>query len=225
MRLITKTCFSLAALAALALAPLTARAQSDSGLAVGVGVGTDGISGQLSYMFSDSFGIRAKGSWFRISKGIDTSNVHYDGHFRPQTFDLLADLFPFDSAFRFSAGGVYNRNRVTLKATPLAATTIGNVTYTPAQLGQINGRIDFRSVSPYAGLGITTNRRGPGWQFIADAGVIFAGRPRVDLTATGLFANDPTFRSNLALEQQRVADKIDWARFYPVVKIGVAYHF
>ena len=209
----------------LAAATLPAHAQSDSGLAIGATFGTDGLSAQASYMFGSNFGLRLKGSWFRISRGVDTSTVHYDGKLRPQTFDLLADLYPFDSGFRLSAGGVYNRNRLELVATPTAGTTIGNTVYTPAQLGQINGRIDFRKISPYAGLGVTTNREGPGFQFIADAGVIFAGRPRVALTSTGPFANDPTFRNNLAIERDRIADKVNWLRFYPVVKIGVAYHF
>ena len=115
-----RSAFLAAGLLAVTSLTAPAQAQSDSGLALGVTAGTDGIAAQASYMFGSNFGLRVKGSWFRISRGVDTSTVHYDGKLRPQTFDLLADLYPFDSGFRISGGGVYNRNRLELVATPTA---------------------------------------------------------------------------------------------------------
>jgi hypothetical protein len=92
-------------------------------------------------------------------------------------------------------------------------------------VGTLTGRVSFRDVAPYAGLGYASGRGGKGFAFTADAGVMFSGGPRVVLAASGPIAGAPGFIANLENERQKIASDLDWTRFYPAVKLGLLYRF
>ena len=201
----------------------TARAQSN--VSVGITAGSPGIGAEIGVDVSDMLGLRVMGAYFPYSRTFTPDNVSYDGDLKLLSYGAVADLYLFDSGFRLTGGAYLNRNRLDMKGTPNGAVTIGSTAYTPAQIGTLTGRVSFRDIAPYAGLGYAGGRGGSGFAFTADAGVMFQGGPRVALAASGPIAAAPGFAANLEQERQKIASDIDWLRFYPAVKVGVLYRF
>jgi len=192
---------------------------------VGVSAGTTGLGLEFGYDFSDSFGLRTNGNWLSFSKDVESDGINYDGKLKLFTLGMLGDFYPFESGFRVTGGAYYNNNHVNLTATPTGTFEIGGTPYTPAQIGSLNGRADFNEFTPYAGLGFTSNRGNPGLSFVFDAGVMFQGRPEITLAGNGPITTSPTFQADLERERQEIADDLKWTRFYPAVRLGVAYRF
>ncbi len=200
------------------LAPATASAQS-----ISVGVGTQGFNAEVGLDFGEQFGVRASGNYFSMSKDVDGDDVNYDGDLRLQSIGLLGDFYPFQNGFRFSGGVYLNRNKVDITATPTGNVEIGGTTYAPAQVGNLSGDIKFNDISPYAGLGYTSSRGVPGLSFVADAGVMFQGGGDVTLISTGSANTSPGFAADLEQERLDIQDDVDNFKYYPVVRIGIAY--
>jgi len=203
-----------------AMMPAEAYAQS-----IGVGVGTQGFNAEVGVDFGEQFGIRASGNYFSMSHDVDGDDVNYDGDLRLQSLGLLADFYPFQTGFRFSGGAYLNRNKVDITATPTDNVEIGGTTYTPAQLGTLDGRIKFNDISPYGGIGYTSSRYEPGLSFVVDAGVMFQGGSDVTLTANGSANTIPGFADDLEQERQDIKDDVDDFKYYPVLRVGIAYRF
>jgi hypothetical protein len=215
--------FFAAAVAAAAL--LGAGAASAQQTSVGVSAGTPGLGLEFGYDFSDAVGLRANGNWFSMSKDVESDGINYDGKLKLRSLGVLGDFYPFESGFRATGGVYYNDNHVNLVATPSGTVTIGGTPYTPAQIGSLTGAADFNEFTPYAGLGYTSNRGEAGLSFVFDAGVMFQGRPEITLAGTGPITSSPTFQAYLERERQQIADDLKWTRFYPAVRLGVAYRF
>ena len=203
----------------------SAPARAQSAVSVGITAGSPGIGAEISVDVSDMLGLRVMGAYFPYSHSITPSNITYDGDLRLMSYGAVADLYLFDSGLRLTGGAYLNRNRLDIKGTPNGTVTIGSTAYTPAQVGTLTGRVSFRDIAPYAGLGYASNRGGTGFAFTADAGVMFQGGPRVQLAASGPITSAPGFATNLEQERQKIASDIDWLRFYPAVKVGVLYRF
>ncbi len=219
---------SLTLIAALVTAGLGSTAQAQDappGFALGLTAGTTGIGINVIFEPTKYLNLRMGAEYFTISHEISTDGVTYNGTFNPESYALLADLYPFDNGLRVTAGGMVNRNQVSLGATPSGPTQIGNATYTPAQIGRLDGAITFRDLAPYAGIGYTSGRARRGWGFISDVGVMFSGPPRVSLVASGPISNVQSFVDDLERERAEVQDKIKIVKYYPVIKFGLVYHF
>lgn len=212
-----------AAVAASAL--MFAGAAAAQQTSVGASVGTPGIGLELGYDFNDSFGLRANGNWFSLSKDVESDGVNYDGKLKLFSLGVLGDFYPFESGFRFTGGAYYNDNHVNLTATPSGTVTIGGTPYTPAEIGSLSGAADFNEFTPYAGIGYTSNRGEPGLSFVVDAGVMFQGRPEITLVGNGPITSTPGFQADLERERRQIADDLKWTRFYPAVRVGAAYRF
>lgn len=192
---------------------------------IGLTAGTPGVGLEFGMDANEIIGLRVTANFFKISRNVGVNDIDYDGNLKLTTAGVLADLYPFDSGFRASAGAMLNSNKIDIGATPASSVTIGNTTYTPAQVGRLDGKIDFKKFAPYAGIGYSGGRGEPGVAFVADLGVMFQGTPRVDLTATGPITTTPGFATSLAQERSQIQDEADPFKFYPVAKIGVVYRF
>ena len=212
-------CF--AGLVALALMPAVAAAQS-----VGVDVSTQGLGVEVGADFSQYFGLRIDGNYFRVSHGFHSDNVDYHGRARLMSFGLVGDLYPIDSGFRLTGGGYLNRNHADIQATPTSSVTIGSTVYAPSDIGTLSGTVRYPDFAPYAGVGYTSNRGGSGFSFVVDAGVMFQGGSLVTLTSNGgALSADPTLQTDLENERAEIKRDVDKLRFFPVLKLGAAYRF
>lgn len=217
----------LTAVAALVALAVPAHAQNSGGFGIGLTGGTLGLGPEASFRASESIGVRANATFFGFGRNVESDGIDYDGDLKLRSFGAMIDVHPFGGGFRLSAGARINRNRVTLKASPAASTSvqIGDTTYTGAQIGVLNGEVRAKKVAPTLTLGWGGGLT-PGLKFGVEAGAMFQGSPRVRrLDATGPLANDTAFKAAIAKERVEIENDIDNFKVYPVLQISIGYRF
>lgn len=213
---------ALAVLGALAASPACAQNMS-----VGVNVGTPGVGVQLSAKVSDLVVLRGAIDGVSISRDEDYSDIDYDGKAKLMTGGVFADLHPGGGAFFVSGGAYVGKRKINLRAQPTAAVDIGGETFTPAQVGRLDGEAKLSNFQPFVGLGFDNTYVGErGWGFRALAGVAFSKRPDVNLTASGgTLSNDPDFQARLREEEAEARDDAKDFKYFPVIQVGLTRRF
>lgn len=216
----------LSLLGAAMLSATSAMAQKDaSGFQLGVTAGSLGVGPEAGYRASKLFGARVSASFLDVSHDFEVDDINYNGKVKLESYGAMLDLYPFQGGLRFSGGFRIDKNRVNLAATPTTNVTVGDVTYTPAQVGTLSGQVDADEFVPvltvgYAG-GLTK-----GLKFGIDAGVMFQGKPSAqNLRATGSLASNATFQAELEKERQKVNRDMEDYQYYPVVQLSLFYAF
>ncbi|MGH7560626.1 MAG: hypothetical protein ACRENB_06385 [Gemmatimonadales bacterium] len=206
-------------LTGIAITPATADAQ----LAVAGRISSLGVGAELSYRAGRTVGLRAAGNWLRFSREMTIDEVDYD--FTPvlENGTALVDVYPFSGSFHVTGGVMLNGNEGRMVAVLNRPVTIGNRTYSPAEVGSLSGRLTYGETAPYLGLGFAGTGR---IAFVFDLGVAFTGRPRAGLVGnTNLTGTErDVFESNVALEEQRVQAEIDersYLKYHPVLSFGL----
>lgn len=197
----------------------------------GIGLGTTGLGLQLSVPVQSKLNARFGVDYLNYSFDTSTSDVTYDSKLKLRTFEALLDYFPTANQFRLTGGLVYNGNKIDAIGRPSAAGTytIDGVTYSTASAGTLDGRIDFRNIAPYIGIGWgNSTQQGKGWGFSADLGVMFQGSPSASLTSTGCTASVAicsSLANSLETERRELEDEMDDYKYFPVARIGLRYRF
>ena len=216
--------YRLFALAVAALLFGSEAAQAD-GFAVGAKAGTLGAGVEVTTNIIPLLAnLRIQGNGFRYNTTVTNTNVHYDAKLKLASLGAIADIYPFAGKFRISVGAYYNANKLTLTGTPSAGSyTFNGVTYTSAQAGTVTGTMKFNKFAPYVGIGWgDAVSSGSPIGFNVDLGVLYQGKPKTTLTATGTAA---TLTTNIAAEQAQLDSKVKKFKFYPVAAVGISYHF
>lgn len=160
-----------------------------------------------------------------MNHAFGVNDIDYHGALKLGSFGGSVDLYPFRNGLRLSAGLRANRNKVRLRATPTAPVSVGQLTFTPDQIGTLAGTVTVADLAPVLTLGYTTGKP-RGLNFAIDGGVMLQGTPRIaDLSANGTLSADPAFQAQLADEQTQVNAKIDQYKVYPVLQVSLGYGF
>lgn len=198
---------------------------------VSVKAGLNGVGFDVTQSFSDKFKIRAGYSEVKVNKTYDQDDVNYDGKLKLGGFDLLADYHPFASGFRVTGGAYVPTTKFNAKAKYTAAgvITLNDTVYTSADVNGVQADVKWNKVRPYLGLGYDGfNKTTKGVYFTADVGVIFAGKPTVNVNGNCVSLST-TVCSNLnrdiAAETASIRDDLDSAKWLPVVQVGLGYRF
>jgi hypothetical protein len=211
------------------LAGFFAAGVAQAEVAVTGDLGTTGLGVHLSVPVQPNVNARFGVNAMNYSYSGNTNDVDYDFKLKLQTFDALLDWFPAGGGFRVSGGVVYNGNKVdaTARSNSTGSYTFNGRTYTAADAGTVNGRIDFRKMAPYLGIGWgNALAKDKGWGFSADLGVLFQGSPRTSMTSSGCSLPDCSqLQADIAAENQKLKDEVNAFNAYPVVRIGVSYKF
>jgi hypothetical protein len=181
-----------------------------------------GLGADVAVALTPRLGLRGGANVVPYTPEFTADDVDYEFNFPSPQFTAMLDLF--------LVGGLRLSGGVRVAAEDLSATgqlsqdvEIGDDTYTPSEVGILNGAIVTQEVAPYFGVGfgnVALNRIG----FFMDLGLAFHGSPEVTLTASeGSLAADPTFQSDLTREAQSFEDDIDWYTFYPVLSLGISF--
>lgn len=213
---------------AMALACMAAASSATAGaVAVGGNVGTPGVGVQVSTQISDAVVIRGALDGFSLGHDEDYSDISYDGKAKLLTGGLFADVHPGGGAFFVSGGAYVGKRKINLSAQPTTSVDIGGQTFTPAQVGRLDGEAKLSNVQPFVGLGLDNTFVGDrGWGFRALLGVSFSKRPSVNLTATGgTLSNDANFQARLAAEEADARDDAKNFKYFPVVQVGLTRRF
>ncbi|HWQ87940.1 hypothetical protein [Brevundimonas sp.] len=216
------------AAAALFLSAGSALAQSSGpGVAVGATAGTAGLGLEVQVKVGPIFTLR--GSIDRLTHSADESydGVDYNADLAFDTVGGFLDLHPLANGLLISGGAYVGDRDIGLAATPTGPVEIGGQTFTPSQVGTLNGAIKLRDVAPFVGVGWddTFYRRGR-WGFRAIAGVAWSDKPEVSLTSTGgSLSNDAAFQARLRDESQQITDETEGYGLFPIVQLGLNYKF
>jgi len=84
--------------------------------------------------------------------------------------------------------------------------------------------------APYLGIGFGKPGGGGAVQFLFDVGVVFQGKPRLSLARNGgINITNPTLSDQInaavAAQRDKTQSDINKFQYYPVVSMGLAYHF
>ena len=214
--------------AAVSLSAGSVMAQSSvPGVAIGATAGTTGVGLDVQVKVGPIFTLR--GSVDRLTYGADESydGIDYQGDLTFDTVGGFIDMHPLANGFLISGGAYVGDRDVALAASPTGPVEIGGQTYTPGQVGTLNGAIKLSGVAPFVGLGWddTFYRRGR-WGFRAVAGVAWSEAPQVTLTSTGgSLSNDPTFQARLRDESRGITEESEGYGLFPVIQVGLNYKF
>jgi hypothetical protein len=199
---------------------LAIAAGSAQAFGLGARVGTTGLGADVGFGILPTLGGRIGFSALDVNTSVDTSDVRYDAKAKLQNINLFLDWSPL-GPFRITGGFMPNNNKVDLNGNPSGG---GSFPAGATLTGQVKPEKDF---APYLGVGYG-NVWTPGVNFYFDAGVMFQGSPQVTLNLNCGTANPAqcaAAQSQLAAEQQRVQDKLDKYKYYPVINLGITIGF
>jgi hypothetical protein len=218
----------MAVLLAVCVSAGTARAE----LAAAAELGTTSIGAHATIRLLPKLDLRIGTGYLTYSTTRHTSYLTYNFELKTHTVDALLDWYPRKtSGFRLTAGVAYNGNKIDAVGKPsiTGSYTLGTHTYTVESIGRIDGKVDFRKVAPYLGVGWgRAPTEAGGWWFSTDLGVLFHGTPRVSLSSSGctiLSVVCDLLAADLVQEKQELSEDIRKYKTYPVVRIGVGYAF
>ncbi len=199
----------------------------DSPFAVSGNIGTPGVGAEAQFQLNDSFVVRGGGDWMNFNYDHTYSGIDYSAKLKTSTGGVFLDWHPMQGGFFVSGGGYFGERKAKLDGTPNGPTQIGEVTYTPAQIGTIRGDVEMSKTQPFVGLGYDNTFSGGGrWGFRVLGGVSFSDKPKVDLTASGgTLSSDPVFQAQLQREEDDVRDDAKGFKYFPIVQVGLSYRF
>jgi opacity protein-like surface antigen len=190
--------------------------------------GTLGAGLDVSVGMSESLGLRLQANALSYEDDLTESDVDYSADLELKSAGLLLDWHPFRGVFRVSLGAYWNGNEATAVGRPTGGTyEINGTTYASAEIGSLNGQVDFPSVAPYLGLGFgSAPKAGSGLSFSFDVGVLYQQEANVALSvACGTTVRCAQLQSDVAAEAVSLQDDLKDYKFYPVVSFGIGYRF
>lgn len=216
-----------ATLVALLLA-VSGSAHADFGVGFKAGTLGLGIEGRWSPL--PWIDMRIGGNQYDYDTSGSQAGINYDATFALDNYYVTGNFrFPL-SPFRVTAGAYSNGNEVQMASfdTSGADFTIGDETFSSADVGQLQSVTSFDNTSPYVGVGYDFEIFGKVGLNL-DFGVLWQGEPSVTLIATG-FDNAPQSvqdRLGPALEAERVEieDEVSDYKAWPVLSLGFVYNF
>ena len=128
-------------------------AAEKGGVSLGVNAGTLGIGDDITIGLAPKANIRSKANGFKYKYDSTQDGIAYKFDLGLLSALSVLDLHPTEGGFRLSGGLMLNKNKIDADAHPSSSYTIGSTTYTPAEVGTMTGKLDFKTIAPYVGLG------------------------------------------------------------------------
>lgn len=195
-------------------------------VAIGVKASTLGISGEVvANVVPALVNARLQVNGFNYDTTTSGTDFTTDASLKLFSVGAIADYYPFAGKFRVSGGVYYNANKINITGVPTAAGTFtfNGVTYTAAQVGTVNGAIDFNKVAPYVGIGWGDSvSEGSPLGFSFELGALYQGSAKGKLTTSG---NVPGLAADVEAERVKLENDLKSYKIYPVISLGVNYRF
>lgn len=201
------------------------------GIGINAKAGLAGFGLDVSKPINEYTKVRAGYSTFTHSRSYTQDDLTFDADLRLGGWNLLGDLHPWKNGFRVT-GGLYGPSHK-LSGTgkyngPTRSITLNGHTYTSDQVGNVDVSAKWSGVRPYLGVGYDTlqTQQKPGVFFTTDVGVIFSGKPKLNLNARYI---DPLLRNQIAsdieAEKRSIQQDLNDIKALPVIQVGVGYRF
>ena len=217
-------------LAVSALLSTTAYANNnDSMVALGAKIGTAGVGIEGRAPIADNLYGRFGVNYLHYNHSLDKGSLNYKGKLTLLTVPLMLDYHPFDnSGFRVSAGVAYNANKITATAKPNKTVTLYGHNYSKAELGTVKSKLTLgNKIAPIVSIGYDSSFiSDSSWSFNAEAGVMYSGKAKIKVSATGVAANQQQKIDDLNRDANKSLNKVNkYLKFFPIVSIGFKYNF
>lgn len=198
---------------------------------VGIHAGTQGFGVNAARAISSKFSLRLSGSYapYNFSRVRSWGGNDYDLKMKSEFSNLLlqAEYRPFNgigetgfaSKIAVTAGGAFFfRSQATAKGIPTNDYTLGDLIIDKEDIGTINVKSEWKSVAPYAGLGLRELRLGSALSLNIDLGSYYLSSPKVSLSGDKLLSGN---EANEAILENNLKNY----RWLPVLQLGLSYHF
>ncbi|QXL84562.1 hypothetical protein [Comamonas sp. NLF-1-9] len=172
-------------------------------------LGTTGATVGYAQHF-EGFNLRADLNFLSYGRNIHTRHIDYDGKLKFSSVGLFGDYF-LAGQFRLTGGFFLGRDKIAVDA---RAESI-----LPGEW--VRGDIHTRNLRPYLGVGWGYSPKASGLSFAADLGASYGA------VRTSLQASPGMGWTQGRLDQERAAldDKASKYKWFPVVRVGLAYRF
>ncbi len=219
----------LAVTATMATTSFANERMNESKIALGTKIGTTGVGIEVRTILTESLYGRLGGSYFHYNHSLTKGDLKYKGKMTLLSVPLMLDYHPFEeSGFRLSAGVAYNGNEVKATAKPTVPVTINNHIYTIADIGEVNATLSLQhKIAPVVTIGYDSSFvNNSSWSFNAEAGVMYLGKPKIKVSASGLAASNQNLINDLDKDINKNLKQVKkYLRFFPVVSFGLKYNF
>lgn len=196
------------------------------GLFVSPTISTLGLGIEGGMRLNETFGLRLGGNWLAFEDDGVEDDIDYEADATLASLGALVDYHPFRGGFRVSGGLRFNFNQADLTGTATDDVEIGDVTFTAAEVGTLQGDVDFDVLAPYLGIGYGATLLEGAFSIGFDLGVMYQGQADVRLDSEdGLLSGSAVLNDNLAIEEDEIEDDLDAFVLYPVVGLAVTYRF
>jgi hypothetical protein len=211
-------------------------ALADDDLHLGL-AGTAGLSGfglDLGVNVNRYVGLRATGASFSLNRnGAYATSVDWAARVKLQQLGLLADVYPFEGAFRLTGGIVKDDNRLDMTATTSGSgsLTFNGNTYPASELSGAQGSVSWGKTVPYLGLGWGNLAGSRGFHLTTDVGLLLTGSATTQLSAqcasgtAGQLCSQATLNADVAAEQAKLQNDANRLKVWPVLRFGIGFAF
>ncbi len=215
------------------------------GISVAGKVSTLGLGVELKYPFHEKFNGRLVFNRYDLSYAETDAGNQNEGTLKLNSYGLIGDWHPTGGGFRFSLGVLANKNQLSAR-TKGETFEFNNRPYT----GRANMLLDFKSLSPYFGLGWSSQKTS-GLSVDFEVGALFQGAPRLSgsgtvtgnnndcsfilntagvATVTGNVCStngviQANFKRDIEAEHTELQDSLNSFKIYPVLSLGIRYRF
>ena len=208
---------------------------AQSAWALGTDFSSLGFGATVTRRINPRLNVRGAINGFSFGTDVEDTDVNYEVDLKLFNISTVVDYHPVKNlGFRISTGLIFNDNKLEGSGKPSGAVgsqtfEFNDTTYTLDDVGSVDAEVNFgSSVAPYLGIGWgNAVKPGQRWGFSANVGVMFPGSPDVDIspntTLTG--AELTALEDDIAAEEKALEDDLDFLTVYPVVSVGVTYHF
>lgn len=197
---------------------MSAYAQLQGNKSVNLHVGSQGIGAEFKYNFYKKLSARLGTSIVPIDMKnvINLDDFDTDDRFSAKftNVHLLLD-YPFiGQGVRFVAGGAYFiKAKGAIDRTAKTNNGLGEITYTPEQLGTLTANIDWKGFAPYAGFAFFRAFPKHRFNITLDMGTYYLAKPKAGFTSTGMLTVDDK-------SQQQFQSNMDGYRWLPVLQLN-----
>ena len=210
-------------------------------LAVGFSANSLGASVELATPVSRSFNLRSSVSVFAFDYPFTIDGVNYDARLHLKSSGTTLDWFPLHRGFHISPGFLYVKNSVTSGASIGAGETfeLGSQTFLNSVDDPVGGSASVEYPRKFApmllmGFGNIIPRSGRHLSFPMEFGAAYTGAAVISVTLNGTactqqgcvaFAQNQEAQTNVQQEVYKLNEDLKRVPVYPIVSMGVAYHF
>ena len=192
-------------------------------------VGTLGIGLDVGIPINQNWAVRLNGNGGSVDEEITESGIDYSASLKARTVGLLLDWHPGGSFLRMSVGAYSNGNELKAVARPSGGTfDINGTTYSAADVGSLDAKIDFESMAPYVGFGLG-NVSNKGFKFTLDIGALYQRPPIIAMNVVcGAALTNPQcnqLQADVLAETGQFTDAVKDYKWWPVIAVGVGWTF